>query len=206
MNSFEGKVKPLGRETASQPFDRPLYCGCKRLLDLLVATLALGLLWPLMGLIAIAIKAESSGPILLAQESVGVRRWRTNGTCQWEQGRFATYKFRTTQNGAETQFGHFLCRTNLNELPQLWNVLIGDLSLVGPRPALPAEVKNYSAWHMRRLETRPGMTGLWQLHQQCTLDFNEMVCLDIKYIENQSFWLDLRILGNTLSTVWQSKK
>ena len=196
----------MDRENASQPFDRPLYCRCKRLLDLLVATLALGLLWPLLCIIAIAITAESSGPIFVIQESIGVRRRRANGTCHWEQVRFATYKFRTTQDGAETLFGHFLCRTHLNELPQLWNVLVGDLSLVGPRPALPAEVKNYSAWHMRRLETRPGMTGLWQLHEQCTMDFNEMVHLDIKYIENQSLWLDLQILGNTLSTVWQSKQ
>jgi lipopolysaccharide/colanic/teichoic acid biosynthesis glycosyltransferase len=196
------------RENPSQPFARPLYCSCKRALDLLVALLAMGLLWPLMALIAIAIKAESAGPILVAHERVGVRlrRRRVNGASHWEQVRFTTYTFRTSQDGIETLLGHYLCSTHLNELPQLWNVLVGDLSLVGPRPALPSEVKNYSPWQLRRLETRPGMTGLWQLHEPCTLDFNEMVHLDIKYVENQSFWLDLQILGKTLSTVWQAKQ
>ena len=204
-HAFEDKQKASGEKNATQPFKRPLYCYGKRLLDLLIATLAIGLLWPLMSIIAIAIKVESSGPILLAQERVGVRRRRAHGKCSWEQMRFTTYKFRTTQDGTETRLGHFLGKTNLNELPQLWNVLIGDLSLVGPRPGLPDEVKNYSAWHMRRLETMQGMTGLWQLYAEQTLDFNEMVDLDIKYIENQSFWLDLQILGSTLPTVWQSK-
>jgi len=96
-----------------------------------------------------------------------------------------------------TRLGKFLRKSSLDELPQLWNVLKGDISLVGPRPPIPYEVDEYEPWHRRRLETKPGLTGLWQVTARSSADFDEMVRLDIQYIERQSFWLDLKILLKT---------
>jgi lipopolysaccharide/colanic/teichoic acid biosynthesis glycosyltransferase len=96
-----------------------------------------------------------------------------------------------------TRFGRFLRKSSLDELPQLWNVLKGEMSLVGPRPPIPYEVEEYQPWHLRRLQTKPGLTGLWQVKARSSADFDEMVRLDIRYIEHQSFWLDLKILLET---------
>lgn len=96
-----------------------------------------------------------------------------------------------------TRLGAFLRKTSLDELPQLWNVLKGDISLVGPRPPIPYEVEMYEPWHRRRLSTIPGVTGLWQITARSSVDFDEMVELDLEYIERQSFWLDLKILLQT---------
>jgi lipopolysaccharide/colanic/teichoic acid biosynthesis glycosyltransferase len=96
-----------------------------------------------------------------------------------------------------TRLGRLLRRSSLDELPQLWNVLKGEMSLVGPRPPIPYEVAEYEAWHLRRLQTKPGLTGLWQVKARGSADFDEMVKLDIRYIEHQSFWLDLKIILET---------
>ncbi len=116
--------------------------------------------------------------------------------CQQNQ---AVYKLEKDQR--VTRFGRFIRKTSLDELPQLINVLKGDMSLVGPRPALPYEVEQYKPWHYRRLEIVPGITGLWQVEARSTVPFNEMVNLDIQYAEHQSLWLDLRILLQTIPTV-----
>jgi len=104
-----------------------------------------------------------------------------------------------------TRIGRFLRRTSLDELPQLFNVLIGDMSLVGPRPPLPVEVKEYSRSHLRRLLVKPGMTGLWQVSGRNDLSFEEYVKLDISYIENWSLFLDISILWRTMLLVISNK-
>jgi lipopolysaccharide/colanic/teichoic acid biosynthesis glycosyltransferase len=104
-----------------------------------------------------------------------------------------------------TRLGRILRRSSLDELPQLWNVLKGDMSLVGPRPSIAYEVDEYKPWHRRRLGTKPGLTGLWQVTARSSADFDEMVRLDIQYIENQSFWLDLKILLRTPLVVFSGK-
>ena len=96
-----------------------------------------------------------------------------------------------------TRAGRFLRRFSLDELPQLWNVLRGDMSLVGPRPAIPYEVEMYKPWHLQRLEAQPGLTGLQQVTARCTADFDQQVQLDIEYIKKQSFWLDIKIILQT---------
>ena len=93
--------------------------------------------------------------------------------------------------------GKFLRKLSLDELPQLWNVLRGDMSLIGPRPAIPYEVEMYKHWHLRRLEAQPGITGLQQVTARCTTDFDQQVQLDIEYIDNQSLWLDMKIIFKT---------
>lgn len=104
-----------------------------------------------------------------------------------------------------TRIGKILRKTSLDELPQLWNVIKGDMSVVGPRPPLQYEVDEYEPWHLQRLQTKPGITGLWQVTARSSVDFDEMVKLDIEYIENQSFWLDLKVLLKTPRAVLSGK-
>ncbi len=184
----------------------------KRAID--VAGALTGIIWgaPLWILIALAIKLDSPGPVLFHQTRVGAR------------GKlFEIYKFRSMREGAEeeidqlrdqneadgplfkiqddprlTRVGKLLRRASLDEFPQLWNVLRGEMSLVGPRPPIPSEVEDYLEWHKRRLEVRPGMTGLWQVSGRSELTFDEGVLLDIYYIENWSVWLDLKIILRTI--------
>ena len=101
--------------------------------------------------------------------------------------------------------GKFLRKLSLDELPQLWNVLIGDMSLIGPRPAIPYEVDMYKPWHLRRLEAQPGITGLQQVTARCTTDFDEQVQYDIEYIDNQSLWLDIKIIIKTPLAILSTK-
>jgi len=187
----------------------------KRTSDIVLSLAVLVLLFPLMLLISVAIKLDSPGPVLFKQVRVG-RDGR----------RFVFYKFRSMRQGAEeerpqladldetvgpifkirrdprcTRLGRFLRRTSLDELPQLYNVLRGEMSLVGPRPAIPVEVEQYQEWHRKRLEVSPGMTGLWQVSGRSQLTFDEMCLLDIYYLENWSPLLDLKIALKTIPAV-----
>ena len=189
--------------------------GLKRVLDVTISLVGLVLLSPLMLLIAGLIKLTSPGLVLFAQVRAG-----RNGKP------FTFYKFRSMYLGAEeeqetlapfneargpifkirddprlTPLGKVLRRTSLDELPQLYNVLRGEMSLVGPRPPVPSEVEQYREWHRKRLEVPPGMTGLWQVRGRSELTFDEMVMLDIYYIENWSLGLDLRIMLRTIPVV-----
>ncbi len=114
-------------------------------------------------------------------------------------------KFKLQDDPRVTRIGKFLRKTSLDELPQLWNVFVGDMSLVGPRPALPYEVDLYSSKHLRRLEAQPGMTGIWQIAARSQVDFEGMVELDIQYVENQSLTKDLEILIKTPFAVLRGK-
>ena len=101
-----------------------------------------------------------------------------------------------------TRVGRFIRKASIDELPQLYNVLRGDMSLVGPRPPLPYEAEQYEPWHLRRvLESKPGITGLWQIEGRSRVSFDEMVRMDLRYIQNQSLWLDLKILLKTVVVV-----
>jgi len=187
----------------------------KRAIDVAISAALLALLSPLMLLIAALIKIESPGPIIFKQVRVG-RGGR----------RFTIYKFRSMREGAEeemerltalneaqgpifkirddprlTSMGKALRRRSLDELPQLYNVLRGDMSLVGPRPPIPSEVERYQEWHRRRLEISPGITGLWQVSGRSDLTFDEMVMLDIFCMENWSLWLDFKIMLKTIPTI-----
>jgi len=104
-----------------------------------------------------------------------------------------------------TPLGHFLRKFSLDELPQLWNVILGDMSMVGPRPAIPYEVDMYKPWYMRRLEAQPGITGLQQILARCTADLDEQVKLDIQYIEQQSLWQDIKIMLKTPLTILSAR-
>ena len=184
--------------------------------DLAVCIWLLPVVAILMLLLALIIRLDSPGSILIAQERTG-RDGR----------RFRMYKFRTMVRNAEelkaglahlnvlpppdfkipkdpriTRVGMILRQTSLDELPQLFNVLRGDMSLVGPRPT-SFEPTTYSLWHTRRLEVTPGITGLWQLKGRNLTTFDERLRLDIEYIEHRSFWLDLKILLQTVPAVFR---
>jgi exopolysaccharide biosynthesis polyprenyl glycosylphosphotransferase len=199
--------------------DHPEFTGARWLIksvfDRAAAITALVLLFPVLAVLALAIKLGGRGPVLFRQTRVG-----KNGEA------FSLYKFRTMIVDAEqrkaqlialnesdgvlfkmrkdprvTRVGAFLRRYSLDELPQLINVLIGNMSLVGPRPALPAEAILYADHVRRRLAVRPGITGLWQVNGRSDLPWDEAVRLDVRYVENWSFVLDLQILWKTWSAV-----
>ena len=188
----------------------------KRAVDVIVAGLGIVLASPLMLLTAALIWLDSSGPIVFRQQRVG-----RGGKA------FTVFKFRSMHQGAErqqealadlneasgplfkiredprrTKLGALLRRTSLDELPQLYNVLRGEMSMIGPRPALPTEVERYQEWHRKRLQTWPGLTGLWQVSGRSELAFDEMVLLDIYYIENWSLLLDLQIALRTIPALF----
>jgi lipopolysaccharide/colanic/teichoic acid biosynthesis glycosyltransferase len=177
----------------------------KRLLDLVIASLGGALTAPVVGLIALAIRIESPGHPIYRQTRVG-----QDGTL------FAIYKLRTMVRGAEftgaglaiqegddriTRIGKLLRRYSLDELPNLWNVLRGEMSIVGPRPTIPVQVEQYTPHQRRRLEVKPGITGWAQVHGRASLPWSERIELDIWYVDHQSLWLDLKILARSVRLV-----
>ena len=195
--------------------DRAVGLVIKRVADLLVSATLLVLLSPLFALIALYIVARDGRPVIFRQTRVGLHGRR-----------FELLKFRTMEPDAEerlaevealnevrgrafkltedprmTRSGPLLRRTSLDELPQLWNVLRGDMSLVGPRPPLPTEVAAYDVWHRRRLSMKPGITGLWQVSARREEDFDRWVEKDLEYIDHWSLWLDAKIALQTVPAV-----
>lgn len=187
----------------------------KRVIDIVGALFALALISPIVPIIAIAVKSDSSGPLFYQQKRVG------------KKGKvFTLYKFRTMIEGADkfldillpmnertgllfkmandpraTRVGRFLRRYSLDELPQLWNVVKGDMSLVGPRPPVISEYEQYQGDYFRRLYVVPGITGLWQVHARRDPSTETYLALDLEYIDNWSLWLDLSILLQTVVVV-----
>src|SRR5947209_4505440 len=207
-------------------FREPLGPGArllKRASDIVVASLALVLLAPVWLVVAVLIKLDSHGPVLYAQERVGMDgriflflKFRTmhadaddrehreyqhryiKGQPDTNMGDSLRPVYKLHTDPRVTRTGRALRRASLDELPQLLNVLRGDMSVVGPRPPIPYEVEAYDLWHRKRLDMKPGMTGLWQVSGRNRLSFDEMVRLDLFYIENWSLWLDLKIMLRTL--------
>lgn len=198
----------------------------KRVLDIACASLALVLLLPLMLVVAIAIAATSPGPVIFRQIRLGkggvpfvfykFRSMHTNSddrihrqyvaelikgeTAAGSEGGAKIYKIRSDPRIFAV--GKVIRKTSIDELPQLFNVLRGDMSMVGPRPALPYEVENYQAWHLRRiLAIRPGITGLWQVEGRSRVPFDEMVRMDLRYIRDCSLWLDVSLMLRTFKAV-----
>ncbi|WP_025688286.1 sugar transferase [Paenibacillus zanthoxyli] len=188
------------------------YLVVKRVIDILFSALCLFLLLPLFAVIAVLIKLDDpKGKVFFRQTRVGK-----------DEKPFEMYKFRSMISNAEelkknlmaynevsgamfkmkndpriTKIGKFLRKTSIDELPQLWNVLVGNMSLVGPRPPLPDEVAQYSEYDKQRLTVTPGCTGYWQVHARNSVGFEEMVQLDLTYIRMRSTALDLKIILKT---------
>lgn len=191
---------------------RPVYHTVKRVIDILASALGLIILSPLFLFLIIRIRHEDGGPAFYSQERIG------------KDGKpFKMYKFRSMIVNADqmidqledqneidgamfkikddpriTKIGHTIRKYSLDELPQLWNVLIGDMSLVGPRPPLPSEVEEYTEYDKQRLLVMPGCTGLWQVTKRNEADFDEMVWLDIVYINHSGLWEDFKLIVKTV--------
>ena len=177
----------------------------KRLLDLIVVVLASIFLLPLIALIALAVRLTSRGPIFFAQTRVG------------KDGRlFQSYKFRSmylndidpsttgevlADNPLVTPVGRIIRRLKIDELPQIWNIINGDMSLIGPRPTIPEHIEGYTPEQYRRLDVIPGLTGWAQVNGNIELSWDQRIQLDLYYIDHQSFWLDLKILWLTIDVV-----
>ena len=176
----------------------------KRLFDILVATVLLLLLWPLLLLLTVLVRRHLGAPALFRQQRPG-----------WHGRPFTMIKFRTMRDAVDphgqplpdaerlTRFGLWLRATSLDELPELFNVLRGDMSLVGPRPLLMEYLPLYTATQARRHEARPGITGWAQINGRNSLDWAEKFQLDVWYVDHQSLRLDLLILWRTLAQVWR---
>ena len=187
----------------------------KRAMDVVASVLCLTLFSPLLLLVGLAIKLDSPGPVLFRQIRVGkngspftlykFRSMRQDAEQQldqlWEMNEASGPLFKMRDDPRVTRLGRLLRRTSVDEFPQMINVLKGEMSLVGPRPPLPSEVEKYEEWHLRRLEVAPGLTCLWQVSGRSEIPFDEMVMLDIYYIENWSLGLDLSILLRTIPAV-----
>jgi len=199
---------------------KPLPYVCKRILDILIALCAIIVSLPFTLLIAIMIKLDSNGSVFFTQKRVGkfgqqFMMWKFRSMCH-----DAEYKrdeldgnnemkdgviFKIKRDPRITRIGGFLRKTSIDELPQLINVLKGEMSLVGPRPPLPSEVSTYTASNRQRLDVKPGITCLWQISGRSDIPFKEQVKLDVQYIEQQNTILDILILLKTIPAVISGK-
>lgn len=210
----------LARRDSAKKF----FCAIKRIMDIVGSALALLLFFPILLAIAVAIKLTSKGPVFFRQKRVGqygeqfvflkFRSMKVNndasvhkayvkqliaGNAQSHSGNGnGNGVYKLTKDTRITRIGGFLRRSSLDELPQFINVLRGEMSLVGPRPAIAYEVEAYDIWHRRRvLEAKPGITGLWQVNGRSRIKFDDMVRLDLRYAKTWSPWMDLKILLRT---------
>ena len=211
LADFDGCSVLTFSSAPSRGFDLVL----KRSMDLLGAVVGLALLAPVLGLIAGGVKLQDGGPVLFVQRRAGrfgrlfpMLKFRTMvpdaeaqlPTLQ-QHNQMSGPVFKLEHDPRVTPLGRFLRRTSLDELPQLVNVLLGQMSLVGPRPPLPSEVAAYERWQLRRLSMRPGITCIWQVSGRNTIDFDRWMALDLEYIDNWSLWLDVGLLLRTVPAV-----
>ena len=199
--------------------DRALALTAKRLLDIGVAAVGLVVLSPVLLAVAVAIALDTGRPILFRQDRIGlhgrpfrVLKFRSMSRDAEElqaelehRNEIKGRAFKLTDDPRVTRVGRFLRRTSLDELPQLLNVLRGEMSLVGPRPPLPGEVDGYDLWHRRRLSMKPGITGLWQVRARREPEFDRWVAADLEYIDRWSLWLDVKILARTIPAALEGR-
>jgi lipopolysaccharide/colanic/teichoic acid biosynthesis glycosyltransferase len=219
--------RPALPRTAPRHSDRLLDASC-RALDIVGSAILLLLLAPLLLVIAIAIRLDSRGPAFFRQQRIGrdlrpftVNKFRTmyDGVAHDQHREFVTDlisgetpkpqapgpRYKMTRDPRVTRCGRLLRRSSLDELPQLWNVLRGEMSLVGPRPPIPYEVEQYPPHWFARFEVKPGVTGLWQVSGRSNVTLEEMVRLDVEYIRRRSLWLNITIILRTVPAVLSTK-
>jgi lipopolysaccharide/colanic/teichoic acid biosynthesis glycosyltransferase len=205
------------------------YFVAKRLLDVALAVALLVLLLPLMALVAALVAFDSPGPVLFKQKRVGedgehfdmykfrsmcqnadaglhraaVKRFMQGERLNHERTTDAPYKL--GDDPRITRIGRFIRKTSLDELPQLWNIIIGDMSFVGPRPPVPYEVEMYSPQAMKRLHGKPGLTGPWQVYGRGTVSYSKMIEMDVAYLSTRSIWYDLKLIVLTAPAAVRGK-
>ena len=200
-----------------QPYEGKLYLICKRAIDILGSLAGLIFLSPLLLIVAIAIKIEDpKGKVFFSQNR-----------CGKDNKEFPMYKFRSMVSNAEelleelksqnemdgpvfkikedpriTKVGKFIRKTSIDELPQLFNILKGDMSIVGPRPAIPHEVAEYNSYQRQRLLVKPGLTCIWQVSGRNTIGFDEWIEMDLEYIEKRNLWMDIKLIFKTVGVLF----
>lgn len=191
----------------------------KRIVDILCSLFGLLILSPIFLIIGILIKIESKGPIIFSQERIGkdgsvfkMHKFRSMVTNAEElkeklhnKNEMSGPMFKMKDDPRVTKIGKFIRKTSIDELPQLFNVLKGDMSLVGPRPSLPEEVEEFDNWMMRRLEVKPGLTCYWQVSGRNDIDFEDWMKLDIKYVRERSTLIDIKLIFKTFFVLFGDK-
>jgi lipopolysaccharide/colanic/teichoic acid biosynthesis glycosyltransferase len=212
------RLLPVSVHSAVMP--SAAYVAAKRSIDVVASATMLILLSPLFLILALIIKATDGGPVFFRQKRVGQNGfefdfWKFRSMVmnaealknelmkQNKHGSSITFKM--CRDPRVTWIGRILRKTSLDELPQLWNVLRGEMTLVGPRPAVVAEVVKYNPHERRRLACTPGLTCIWQVSGRADLDFQQQVALDIRYIRERTFWLDLQLIAMTIPAVLSGK-
>lgn len=200
--------------------DKPIQQTIKRLMDIVLSLTAIILTSPILLLVAIAIKMDSKGPILFNQERIGHKQklfnmYKFRSMVIDAEERFEEVKelnatnhimFKSSEDPRITKVGRIIRKYSLDELPQLFNILKGDMTLVGPRPPLPRELVNYEKWHHVKFLKPQGLTGLWQVSGRSNIkDFDQVICLDYEYIKNWNLLLDLKIILKTIPVVISAK-
>ncbi len=212
---FSRRSADRADEQRSRSRGRSATIAIKRLIDVVGAATGLVVLAPVFALVAVVVALVDGRPVLFRQRRVGrdgagLTIWKFRTMVHDAEGRLGEVAprnevrgpgFKLTDDPRLTRTGRFLRRSSLDELPQLWNILGGEMSLVGPRPALPAEVAAYDPWQRRRLCVKPGLTGLWQVSARNDDDVDRWVRLDLAYIDGWSLRLDLAILARTVPAV-----
>ena len=215
VEDFDG----LRIQTLSYGPDRAIGLISKRFIDVVGAIAALVVCSPILAAAAVAIWADGRGPIFFRQQRVGLRgrqfrlvKLRTMVPDAEEQrlalgsrNEISGPAFKVTDDPRVTRVGRLLRRSSLDEIPQFWNVIVGEMSIVGPRPPLPDEVAAYDVWHRRRLSMKPGITGLWQISARREEEFDRWVRIDLDYIDRWSIWLDLKIMLRTVPAMLEGR-
>ena len=215
--------RPARIAIATSARSRRVHHWLKNVLDLAIVFVALLVFWPVLLIVGLAVKLDSPGPAIFKQKRIGkdgkvftVHKFRSmyvnsddrlhrealKKLVQGEPAAKANGQFfKPADDPRVTRVGKFLRATGLDELPQVINILQRDMSVVGPRPAIPYELELYKDWHHRRLTVRPGVTGLWQVRRHDTENFDDVIKLDLEYIDSFSIWLDLKIILLTVPMI-----
>ena len=214
---MENSLRKLREDERIQPKEGPIYLFFKRAMDIIGSLCGIILLSPLLIIVALAIKIEDpKGSIFFSQQR-----------CGKDNKLFPMYKFRSMVSNAEelleelmehnemdgpvfkikddpriTRVGKFIRKTSIDELPQLFNILKGDMSIVGPRPAIPHEVAEYSDYHKQRLLVKPGLTCIWQVSGRNSIGFDEWMEMDLEYIEKRNLWMDIKLIFKTVGVLF----
>ena len=214
---MENSLRKLREDERIQPKEGPIYLFFKRAMDIIGSLCGIILLSPLLIIVALAIKIEDPrGSIFFSQQR-----------CGKDNKLFPMYKFRSMVSNAEelleelmehnemdgpvfkikedpriTRVGKFIRKTSIDELPQLFNILRGDMSIVGPRPAIPHEVAEYSDYHKQRLLVKPGLTCIWQVSGRNSIGFEEWMDMDLEYIEKRNLWMDIKLIFKTVGVLF----
>jgi lipopolysaccharide/colanic/teichoic acid biosynthesis glycosyltransferase len=202
-----------------RPLWLPRRAPSKRVVDVILGSIALALAMPMIACLVVIIRLDSRGPALYGQRRIGhlgrpftlwklrsmyhesSQTYHLQAAQDWFREQRSGERYKTESDPRITRVGKYLRRSSLDELPQLFNVLRGDMSLVGPRPLMPYDRPSYKTWYFEREVMKPGITGLWQVSGRDRLSAPEMMVLDVRYVRRWSLWLDIQILARTVTTV-----